>query len=236
MQPEFQSQTWWWLSGRTQQVPDHPCSQKHVQVSLKPLPCQCLTSVPLLWIHQIPKWTFCPGLQTLQFLYGQKGSSEGQTVSACVHQHRCHPGQGHCHLLCEEWFCWAPSNKMESALAWLCHPPKVSEWGVQPALSWPWTQELPGSPFSSNKVFPFSGLCSTCQIFLNTFCAVPLWCFPGAPKEAIFHQYLVGMESSTPPLINSLQMLQSHVCFTLPSVPLPCHTMALAALTVAAFE
>lgn len=68
------------------------------------------------------------------------------------------------------------------------------------------------------------------------FCAVPLWCFPGAPREAVFHQYLVGMESSTPPPINSPQMLQSRVCFTIPSVPFPCHTMALAALTVAAFE
>lgn len=64
------------------------------------------------------------------------------------------------------------------------------------------------------------------------FCAAPLWSFPGAPKEDVFHQYLVGMESSTPPLINS----QSHVCFTLPSVPFPCHIMALAALTEAAFE
>lgn len=68
------------------------------------------------------------------------------------------------------------------------------------------------------------------------FCAVPLWRFPGASREVIFHQYLVGMESKTPPLINLPQMLQSHVCFTLPSVPFPCHTMALTALTVAEFE
>lgn len=68
------------------------------------------------------------------------------------------------------------------------------------------------------------------------FRAVPLWCFSGAPREAIFHQHLVGMESSTPPPINSPQMLQSRVCFTLPSVPLPCHSTALAALTAAAFE
>lgn len=81
---------------------------------------------------------------------------------------RCHPGQDHYHLLCGEWLCWAPLDRMESALAWLCHPPRRSEWSVQPGLSWPWIQELPGIPFSSNKVFTFSGLCSSCQVFLNT--------------------------------------------------------------------
>ena len=77
---------------------------------------------------------------------------------------------------------------------------------------------------SSKEVFTFSGLCSSCALLPNIFehlifCVVPLWRFPGAPREALFHRYLVGMESSTPPLINSPQMSQSRGCFALPCVP-----------------
>lgn len=93
------------------------------------------------------------------------------------------------------------------------------------------------APFKQQRFPLLRALLHLPNIFEHfVFCAVPLWCFPGAPIEDVFHQYLVGMESSTPPLINSLQMLQSHVCFTLPSVPFPCHIMALAALTEAPFE
>ena len=99
-----------------------------------------------------------------------------------------------------------------------------------------------GSPsVGSGEVFTFSGLCSSCALVPNifeqlVFRIVPLWHFPGAPREAIFHRYLVGMES-TPPLINSLLMSQSVAASLSPVCRvLPCHTTSLAALTAAAFE
>lgn len=136
---------------------------------------------------------------------------------------------------------------LNSTLAGLCCPPGRSGWwcGAGPRLTCipPWVQELPGRPFAgSGEVFTFSGLCSSCALLPNIFehlifCIVLLWHFPGAPREAIFHWYLVGMESNTPPLINSLLMSQSHGCFALPCVPSASLSHHLpAALTVAAFE
>lgn len=111
-------------------------------------------------------------------------------------------------------------------MAGLHCPPGRSGWwcGNGPCLACipPQVQERPGSPsMGSGEVFTFSGLCFSCVLLPNIFehlffPVVLLLRFPGAPREAIFHQDLVGMESSTPPLVNSLLMSRSRGCFGSP--------------------
>lgn len=131
----------------------------------------------------------------------------------------------------------SPFHKMESALAWLCHPPRRSEWGVQPALL---TLD-PGAarkPLSKEQGLPLlRALLHLLQIFVDSlsFVLSHSGAFQGFPEKPSSITILWEWKAALH-LINFPQMLQSHVCFTLPSVPFLCHTMALTALTVAEFE
>lgn len=62
-----------------QQVPDHPERQKHIFEA-----------------SAMPVFNFSASMKDRQYL-------------PVFTNTRCHPGQGHCHLLCGEWLCWAPS-------------------------------------------------------------------------------------------------------------------------------